>query len=444
MRTVKLLLLTSLAALLTASGEDLRPQVDLELPSLVAIYRDLHAHPELSRHEERTSALLADELRKAGYTVTEHVGKYPGGAQAFGVVAILKNGAGPVVLVRTELDALPVEEKTGLPYASHVRTKNDAGQDVGVMHACGHDLHMAALLGTARLLAKMKDRWTGTLMLVGQPSEETIDGARAMLADGFYSRFPKPDYAIAQHDTPDIEAGKVGVVSGPLLASSTSVDVILRGLGGHGARPETTKDPIVMAAQFVLALQTIVSRQISPLDPAVVTVGSIHGGSKHNIIPDEVALQITTRSYSDTVRKTILAAIERTARGVALTAGVPEDRAPIVTVSETESVPVTYNDPKLAQRLKSALAAVLGEANVTEPKPEMGSEDFGLFGLEGRQIPVFMLRLGSADPRALAESLRTGKPLPSLHSSLFFPQTEPAMRTGVAAMTSAVLDLMKR
>jgi hippurate hydrolase len=433
-----------LAALVAASGEDLRPLLDQELPSLTAIYQDLHSHPELSRHEERTAALLAGELRKAGYTVTGRVGKYPSGAQAFGIVAILKNGAGPVVLLRTELDALPVEEKTGLPYASHVRTKDDAGQDVGVMHACGHDLHMAAFLGTARLLAKLKDQWAGTLMLIGQPSEETIDGARAMLADGLYTRFPRPDYAIAQHDTPDIEAGKVGVAAGPILASSTSVDVTIRGLGGHGARPEATKDPIVMAAEFVLALQTIVSRQIAPQDPAVVTVGSIHGGSKHNIIPDEVALQLSTRSYSDEVRKTILAAIERTARGVALTAGVPEDRAPIVKVSETESVPVTYNDPKLAARLKGALAGALGERNVTEPRPEMASEDFGLFGLEGRQIPVFMLRLGAANPGNLAESLRTGKPLPSLHSSLFFPQIDPALRTGVIAMTASVLDLMKK
>jgi hippurate hydrolase len=289
----------------------------------------------------------------------------------------------------------------------------------------------------------MKDQWAGTLMLVGQPSEEMIDGARALLADGIYTRFPKPDYAIAQHDTPDIEAGKVGIAGGPILASSTSVDVTIRGLGGHGARPEATKDPIVMAAEFVLELQTIVSRQIAPQDPAVVTVGSIHGGSKHNIIPDEVALQLTTRSYSDEVRKTILAAIDRTARGVALTAGVPEDRAPIVKVSETESVPVTYNDPKLAGRLKGALADALGEGNVMEPRPEMGSEDFGLLGLEGRQIPVVMLRLGAADPRELAESLRTGKPMPSLHSSLFYPQIDPALRTGMVAMTACALDLMK-
>ena len=423
MKTAGLLLL----AALTLAAQD--------LPSLLTFYQDLHQHPELSAHEERTAGVLAGELRKAGFTVTEHVGKYAGGAPAAGIVAILKNGPGPTLLVRTEMDALPVEEKTGLPFAS---------RQAGVMHACGHDLHMTAFLGAARELARLKGRWSGTLMLVGQPAEETIGGARAMLADNIYARFGRPDYAIALHDDPYIEAGKVAVVSGPLLASSTSVDVTMRGLGGHGARPEMTKDPVVIAAEFVLALQTIVSRQISPLDPAVVTVGSIHGGSKHNIIPDEVTLQISTRAFSEEARKTILAAIERTARGVALAAGVPEDRAPIVKVSETEAVPPTYNDPTLAQRLKPAFAAALGSGNVIDGRPEMASEDFGLFGLEGRQIPVFMFRLGAADPQRLRESQRNGKPLPSLHSALFYPEAEPAIRTGVAAMTAAALELLKR
>ena len=434
MKTFGLLCLATLAPTLAAPADDFRPQVERELPSLLAIYRDLHAHPELSQHEERTSAFLAAELRQAGYTVTDHIGKFADGSAAFGIAAILKNGAGPTVLVRTEMDALPIEEKTGLPFAS---------QNAGVMHACGHDLHMTSFLGTARLLAKLKDRWSGTLMLIGQPAEETVGGARAMLAGDLYARLGRPDYAIALHDEPSIEAGKVGIVAGPLLASSTSVDVIIRGLGGHGARPELTKDPVVMAAQFILAIQTIVSRQLSPLEPAVVTVGSIHGGSKHNIIPDQVVLQLTTRSYSDDVRRTILAAIEREARGVALAAGVPDDRAPIVKVSETETTPVTYNDPKLAARLRGAFVAALGEGNVVEPKRLMVSEDFGLFGLEGRQIPACMFLLGASDPGKLAESLRTGKPLPSLHSSLFYPQAEPALRTGIVAMTSAVIGLMR-
>ncbi|MGA2183064.1 MAG: amidohydrolase [Bryobacteraceae bacterium] len=440
MKTAGLIVLLSFVA----AGAELQPMVDQQLPSLLAIYRDLHAHPELSHHEEHTAAFVADELRKAGFTVTEHVGRYADGTAAFGVVALMKNGPGPVVLVRTELDALPVEERTGLPYASQIRTRNAAGQDVGVMHACGHDLHMTSFLGTARMLASLKDRWSGTLMLIGQPSEETIDGSRAMLADGLYSRFPKPDYAIALHDTPGIEVGKVGVVAGALLASSTSVDVIIRGMGGHGAHPEATKDPIVMAAEFVMALQTIVSRQISPQDPAVVTVGSIHGGSKHNIIPDEVTLQISTRAFNEDVRKNILADIERTARGIALAAGVPADRAPIVKVSETEAVPVTWNDPQLAVRMNGVFVAALGERNVVDPGPEMGSEDFGLFGLAGRQIPIFMFKLGATAPARLEESKRTGTPLPSLHSSLFYPEAEPAIRTGVMAMTAAVLDLLRK
>ena len=440
MKTAGLIVLLSFVA----AGAELQPMVDQQLPSLLAIYRDLHAHPELSHHEEHTAAFVADELRKAGFTVTEHVGRYADGTAAFGVVALLKNGPGPVVLVRTELDALPVEERTGLPYASQVRTRNAAGQQVGVMHACGHDLHMTSFLGTARMLASLKDRWSGTLMLIGQPSEETIDGSRAMLADGLYSRFPKPDYAIALHDAPGIEVGKVGVVAGALLASSTSVDVIIRGMGGHGAHPEATKDPIVMAAEFIMALQTIVSRQISPQDPAVVTVGSIHGGSKHNIIPDEVALQITTRAFSEEVRRNILADIERTARGIALAAGVPADRAPIVKVSETEAVPVTWNDPQLAARMNGVFVAALGEKNVVDPGPEMGSEDFGLFGLAGRQIPIFMFKLGATAPARLEESKRTGTPLPSLHSSLFSPEAEPAIRTGVVATTAAVLDLLRK
>ncbi|HXN45243.1 MAG TPA: amidohydrolase [Bryobacteraceae bacterium] len=433
MRTFALVCLATFSPVLATAADDFRPQVEQELPSLLAIYKDLHTHPELSRHEERTSAFLAAELRQAGYTVTEHIGKYPDGTAALGIAAILKNGTGPTVLVRTEMDALPVEERTGLPFAS---------QNAGVMHACGHDLHMTSFLGTARLLAKLKGRWSGTLMLIGQPAEEIVSGARAMLADDLYSRLGKPDFAIALHDEPSIEAGKVGVLAGPLLASSTSVDVTIRGMGGHGARPELTKDPVVMAAQFILALQTIVSRQISPLEPAVVTVGSIHGGSKHNIIPDQVVLQLTTRCYSDEVRRTILAAIEREARGVALAAGVPDDRAPIVKVSD-ETTPVTYNDRKLAARLGGAFVAALGEGNVIEAKRLMVSEDFGLFGLEGRQIPTLMFFLGAADPSKLAESLRTGNPLPSLHSSLFYPQAEPALRTGILATTSAVIELMK-
>jgi len=441
MRTVGVILASALLAL---AADDLRPRVDAELPSLLARYRDLHAHPELSRHEEHTSAFMAEELRKAGYTVTGHIGKYSDGSPAFGIVALLKNGAGPTVLVRTELDALPVEEKTSAPFASTVRSKNAAGQDVGVMHACGHDLHMMSLLGTAQILASSKDRWSGTLMLVGQPAEETVEGARAMLADRFYERFGTPDYAIALHNEPNLEAGKVGLVSGPVYASATTVEVRIRGVGGHGAHPESTKDPVVMAAEYVLALQTIVSRETLPLEPAVVTVGSIHGGSKNNIIPDEVVLQLTIRAFNEDVRESILSSLTRKARAVALAAGVPDDRAPVVKVFDNESVPATYNDPKLVERLRGAFTSALGKDDVADLKPIMVSEDFGLFSLEGHRIPLVLFLLGTSSAQQLEESRRTGKPVPSLHSSTFLPQAEPALRTGITATTSAILDLLKR
>jgi hippurate hydrolase len=433
-----------------ASGTDaqqpkLDAALDQELPSLVSTYKTLHAAPELSHHEDKTAALLAGQLRAFGYDVTEHVGKYPKPEwQGHGIVAVMKNGAGPTVLVRADMDALPVEEQTGLPYASHVHTKNDAGVEVGVMHACGHDIHVTTLIGTAQLLAAMKDQWHGTLVLIGQPSEETIDGARAMLADGLYSRIPRPDYALALHDSSELETGKISYTPGYALASSTAVEVTIRGRGAHGSRPEVSKDPIVLAAEFIIAIQTIVSRENSPFDPAVVTVGSVHGGTKGNIIPDEVHLQLTVRTYKEEVRQHILTSLDRIAKGVALAGGVPEDRAPIVKTSETEATPATYNDPALTAREAAALRKGLGPENVIEDKPVMGSEDFGLFGLEGHQIPTLMLRVGAIDADRIANSQKTGVPLPSLHSALFWPVPEPTIRTGVKAMTLAVMELMKK
>jgi amidohydrolase len=444
------LCLTGLTYLLLASGADaqqpkLDAALDQELPSLVSTYRALHAAPELSHHEDKTAALLAGQLRGFGYEVTEHVGKYPKPEwQGHGIVAVMKNGAGRTVLVRADMDALPVEEQTGLPYASHVHAKNDAGLDVGVMHACGHDIHVTTLIGTARVLAAMKDQWHGTLVLIGQPSEETIDGARAMLADGLYSRIPRPDYALALHDSSELETGKISYTPGYALASSTAVEVTIRGRGAHGSRPEVSKDPIVLAAEFILAIQTIVSRENSPFDPAVVTVGTIHGGTKGNIIPDEVHLQLTVRTYKDEVRQHILSSLERIAKGVALAGGVPEDRAPIVKSSETEATPATYNDLALTAREAAALRKGLGPENVLEGAPVMGSEDFGLFGLEGHQIPTLMLRVGAIDADRIANSQKTGVPLPSLHSALFWPVPEPTIRTGVKAMTLAVMELMKK
>jgi amidohydrolase len=420
-------------------------KVDQELPSLVSTYKALHAAPELSHHEDKTSALLANELRSAGYDVTEHVGKYPNPQwQGHGIVAVMKNGAGPTVLVRADMDALPVEEATGLPYASHVRTKNDAGVDVGVMHACGHDVHVTSLIGTAKLLASIKDQWHGTLVLIGQPSEETIDGAKSMLVDGLYSRIPKPDYALALHDASEIETGKIGYTPGYALAASNAVEVTIRGRGAHGSRPEVSKDPIVLAAEFIMAIQTIVSRENSPFDPAVVTVGAIQGGTKGNIIPDEVHLQLTVRTYKDEVRQHILASLDRIAKGIALAGGVPEDRAPIVKASETESTPAMYNDPALTEREVAALKRSLGADNVVQRSPVMGSEDFGQFGLEGHKIPTFMFMVGAIDSDRIAKSEKTGVPLPSLHSALFWPVPEPTIRTGVRAMSVAVLELMKK
>jgi len=424
--------------------QSLDAMVDRELAALVSTYKMLHAAPELSHYEVKTSAFFATQLRALGYTVTENIGKYDQpNWKGHGVVAVMKNGDGPTVLVRTDLDALPVEEKTGLPYASTVKTKNDAGQDVSVMHACGHDIHITNMLGTAKMLAQLKDQWHGTLVLIGQPAEETIDGAKAMLAGGLYSMIPKPDFAIALHDNAELEAGKVAYCPGFALANSTSVEITIRGLGGHGSKPEATKDPIVVAAQTIVALQTIVSRENSPLDPAVVTVGSIHGGAKSNIIPDEVKLLLTVRSYKEEVRQHILASIARITKNIAAAAGIPEDRAPIVKVSETEVTPATYNDPKLTERLAGTFEKTLGASNVVKWPPIMGSEDFGRLSLDN-QIPSCMFWLGAVEPSKVEASRKSGKPLPSLHSSLFEPLPEPTLRTGVKAMTAAVLELMKK
>ena len=434
-------LLACLAAPAVAQNVD--GLVSSQLAGLVSTYEGIHAHPELSHHEEHTAALLVAELRKSGYTVTERVGKYPDGTQAYGVVAILQNGPGQKLLIRTDMDALPIVEETGVSYASHVKSKNAAGQDVGVMHACGHDVHVTTMIGTARVIAATKSKWHGTVMLVGQPSEETIDGAKAMLADHLYERFGTPDLAIALHDTNARAAGTVSLTSGPALAGSTSVDVLIRGIGGHGAEPQAGKDPIVMAGEFIVQLQTIVSRQENPRDPAVVTIGDIHGGTKRNIIPYEVKLEITARTFSDRSRQIVVDGIRRTAQGVALSAGVPDNLAPIVTVLDAESTPVMYNDPALAARIKIALIDTLGANNVFDDGPAMASEDFGVFGLEGHQIPTVMFGLGAMDPSKFAEAQRAGKSLPGPHTSLFQPIPEPTLRTGVTAMSSVAIALLQ-
>ena len=416
--------------------------IERDIASLMSTYKTLHAAPELSHREEKTSAFIAGELRKLGFTVTERIGKFQNEQWVgYGVAAVLKNGPGPTVLVRTELDALPVEEKTGVPYASQVKAKNDAGVEVSVMHACGHDIHMTSFLGTAKLLTELKDRWSGTLIMLGQPAEETGDGANAMLRDNLYANVPRPDFAIALHDKPELETGKVGYTPGYAMASATSIDIKIRGVGGHGSAPENTKDPIVVAAQVVMALQTIISRENSPLDPAVVTVGSIHGGTRYNIIPDEVNLQLTVRTYKEEVRKRVLASIERIVRGVAATAGIPEDRSPIIKVAEGTGP--TFNEPQLSERLAGVFRQALGEANVVKVPPIMASEDFGYFSLD-QKIPTTLFWLGAGDPAKVKAHRETGAALPGLHSALFAPVPEPTLRTGVKSMTSAVLDLMKK
>src|SRR5438477_2425193 len=346
---------------------------EAELTSLLAIYKDIHAHPELSMHEERSAAIVAKELKAAGCEVAERVGKYEKpGATCFGVVGVMKNGAGPTVLVRTDLDALPVHEETGLPYASTVTTKNDEGKEVPVMHACGHDIHMSTLIGTARTLDKLKDKWHGTIIFIGQPAEETVGGARAMLKYGLYTRWPKPDYALALHDDAEIETGKIGITEGYAFANVDSVDVTVRGIGGHVAYPHKTKDPIVLSAEMINAWQTIASRENNPLDPIVVTVGSIHGGTKHNIIPDEVKMQLTVRTYKSAVRERVLAAIERIAKQCATAAGLPPDKMPDVHVRTDEFTPATYNNPELVKRVSAALKAAIGAQNVIPKDPTMG------------------------------------------------------------------------
>jgi hippurate hydrolase len=422
-----------------AKGDGVRDAVANRLaadyPALAKFYTDLHLHPELSLMEEKTSAKVAAELRAAGFEVTEKFGGY-------GVVGVLKNGPGPVLYYRTDMDALPVAEETGLPYASKDRVTNLSGQEVAVMHACGHDIHMTVFAGTARLLAALKDQWSGTLVFIGQPAEEVGAGARAMLAAGLFAKFPKPDYVLAIHDSASLPAGTVGTVEGAAWASVDSMDITVRGRGGHGAYPQTTIDPIVLAARIVTSLQTVVSREMRPLDPAVVTVGSIHGGTKHNIIPNEVKLQLTLRSYSEKVRARMIAAIRRICRGEAIAAGVPDELLPVITVSEEERTLPTYNDPGLTHRVRADIAAWIGADNVRTIDPEMGGEDFGLFGRTAEKAPITMFRVGAVDPARYAESERTGEPLPSLHSSKFAPLPEPTIKTGITAATAAVLDLL--
>ncbi len=428
-----------------AQNSAVQNAAESELPSCLAIYKDLHTHPELSTKEERSSAIVAKELRAAGCEVTENFGKYDKpGWKCYGVVGVMKNGNGPTILVRTDMDALPVLEQTGAPYASKVTMQNVEGKDVPVMHACGHDIHMSAFIGTARALQRLKDQWSGTIIFVGQPAEEMVGGARAMLKAGLYNRFGKPNYALALHDDAEIETGKIGVTEGYCYANTDAVDVIVKGVGGHGAYPHKTKDPVALSAEIINAWQTIASRENNPLDPIVVTVGSIHGGTKHNIIPDEVKMQLTVRTYKPEVRQRTLAAIDQIAKGCATAAGFPADRMPEVNVLKDEGVNATYNNPDLTKRVTAALKSAIGDQNVIHKDPTMGGEDFCEYSLPDHSIPACMFNVGAVDPAKIAESQKTGAPLPSLHSSKFLPVPESTIRTAIAGMTAAVLDLAKK
>ncbi len=421
--------------------------------SLVSLYKQLHETPELSFKEAQTSALLASEMKSLGFAVTEGLGdvwvkdkavrdhdEVRPGVGGYGLVAVYENGPGPVVLVRTDMDALPVPEQTGFPFASKVNSQTWTGVDSPVMHACGHDVHMTVWVGTARKLIAEKSKWKGTLVMIAQPAEEIGLGAEAMLADGLYSRFPKPDYNIALHVSAGAPAGTISYSSGFALANVDSVDIKVKGVGGHGAYPHTTVDPVLVGSHIVVALQSLVSRNTNPLDSAVVTVGSFKAGAKHNIIPDEAELLITVRSYEDKTRQMLLDGIKRIAEGQAAAFGAP---APEITV-ESDYTPATYNDPDLTTRAMAAISKELGEANVRSVPPVMGGEDFSQYARTEDKIPSVIFWLGAVDPDKYAASQINGMPLPSLHSGLFAPDYDPAIATGVDAMTAAVEALFKK
>ncbi|MGI9429448.1 MAG: amidohydrolase [Bythopirellula sp.] len=400
-----------------------------EIPQLTQLYKSLHQSPELSFEEEKTAARMAESVRKLGFDVTTNIGGH-------GVVAVLKNGEGQTLLLRADMDALPVVEDTGVPYASVVHVRDARGATVGVMHACGHDMHLTNLLGTAGYLASHRDQWRGTLVAIFQPAEERGAGAKAMIADGLLKRFPRPDYALAMHVSSDTPTGTVEYRAGYSGANVDSVDITVRGRGGHGAKPESTADPIVIAARLVVDLQSIVSREIAPIEPAVITVGSIHGGTKHNIIGDDCHLQLTVRSYSPEVRKHLIDAIRRKALAAAQSAAAPEPE-----ISATEGTPALYNDPELVERLVPVLKKTLGDENVNETDPSMGGEDFGRIGREG--IPIFMIKLGTVSKARLDGYRDQGIPPPSLHSPKYYPDPAASITTGVTTFTTAALDLLQ-
>jgi len=437
MKFILALALAGTAVPATANAAALSDSIRSDMPMLMELYRDLHANPELSMQEIRTPKKLVPEMRKLGFSVTEHVGKT-------GLIAVLRNGPGPVLMLRADMDALPVKELTGLPFASKAVGKLPDGTETPVMHACGHDTHIAAWLGTARRLAALKDQWSGTLVMNLQSGEETGEGAKAMLGDGLYTRFPKPNYVMAFHDSAILPAGMIGLTPGYTTASVDNVDVTVRGVGGHGASPQSTKDPIVIASRIVMALQTLVSREKNPLDPAVVTVGSFQAGNKHNVIPDEAKLQLTVRTYKPEVRKLLLDGIARIARGEAIAAGVPDDRMPVVTIREDQHTPATLNTETLANRALALFGRHFGADRTTVLAPFMVGEDVGRYWRDDKSIEGTLFWVGGV-PKAKWDAANgdTTK-LPSLHSPLWMPDAEAVISTATEALTVASLDLLKK
>lgn len=430
----------SAAGAVSAAAQTADPAIQAEIkkdmPSLMAIYADLHANPELSFMEVRSAGIMAAEARKLGFKVTEKVG-------GTGIVAVMENGPGPVVLLRADMDGLPVIEQTGLPGASKVRVTTKEGVETGVMHACGHDTHMTAWVGVARRMAANKDKWSGTLVMIGQPAEERGAGARMMLEDGLYTRFPKPQYALAFHDAAQFPAGQIGYTPGYALANVDSVDILVKGVGGHGAYPQTTKDPIVLASRIVGALQTLVSREISPLDSAVVTVGSFHAGAKHNIISDEAKLQLTVRSYSDEVRNHLLDGIARIAKGEAIAAGMPDDKMPVVSVQKDEYTPATFNTVDFTEDMAAFLKTQFGEARVTKMPPVMGGEDFSRYSRDAnKDVKSLIIWVGGVPRAEYDAAQKAGKSLPSLHSPFWAPEADTVIETATEALTGMAMKLM--
>ena len=421
--------------LVQANGLDLN--LSKAMPAIEKFYLDLHQSPELSYHEQKTGKKIADRLTQLGFKVTSNVG-------GFVVVGIYKNGEGPTVMIRTDTDGLPIIEQTGKSYASKVKVIDEHGAKVGVMHGCGHDIHMSSFIGTAEQLIAHKKQWQGTLMMVAQPAEEVGGGAKAMLSEGLFSKYAKPDHIIALHVSASVPAGKVSMKNEYTMASVDSVDITIKGKGGHGAYPHTTIDPVVIAARTVLALQTITSRELSPLEPSVITVGSIHGGSKHNVISDEVKLQLTLRSYNPDVRSAQIAAIKRITAGIAQSAGLDESNYPVVYVHEDESIPSTYNNPAQTDIVRNSIASAIGDTNVLETQAVMAGEDFGLYGRTDENIPITLFWLGGVNQAQYADSIKTAEVLPSLHSSKFAPDYKVAIPTGIKAMSNAAVALFNK